>query len=299
MNNIDGFFAYARARYQLMLDKEADFERPWTNDEILQTYRFCNVFREDDTTTKWIANNIREPLRDNPQDLVLALIIARWFNRIETLSLLGGHWGEGHPMSMRSMFDNWNSDEVRRRLTGISPLVTGAYIIKTPAKMNKLEGLIQCIEQCKSFGYPKEATIACGYSASLQTVTDILSKSPYLGPFMAYEVVTDLRHTPLLDKAPDIMTWANPGPGCTRGLSRVYGEPLDSLNRHKPSDVEVMQRRMQKLLKHSQRAAYWPHRFPKWDMRTVEHTLCEFDKYERTRLGEGRPKQKYKPLEEK
>jgi len=28
-------------------------------------------------------------------------------------------------------------------------------------------------------------------------------------------------------------------------------------------------------------------------MREIEHSLCEFDKYERTRLGEGRPRAKY------
>ena len=30
------------------------------------------------------------------------------------------------------------------------------------------------------------------------------------------------------------------------------------------------------------------------EMRDIEHCLCEFDKYERTRLGEGRPRAKYK-----
>ena len=35
--------------------------------------------------------------------------------------------------------------------------------------------------------------------------------------------------------------------------------------------------------------------FPAWDMRTVEHTLCEFDKYERVRTGEGRPRQVFRP----
>ena len=29
------------------------------------------------------------------------------------------------------------------------------------------------------------------------------------------------------------------------------------------------------------------------DMRTIEHSLCEWDKYERVRLGQGRPRSKY------
>jgi hypothetical protein len=39
-----------------------------------------------------------------------------------------------------------------------------------------------------------------------------------------------------------------------------------------------------------QEAEHWP----AWEMREVEHTLCEFDKYERARLGEGKPRGVYR-----
>ena len=32
------------------------------------------------------------------------------------------------------------------------------------------------------------------------------------------------------------------------------------------------------------------------DMRTIEHSLCEWDKYERVRLGQGKPRSLFKPL---
>jgi hypothetical protein len=37
---------------------------------------------------------------------------------------------------------------------------------------------------------------------------------------------------------------------------------------------------------------------PSVEMRDIEHSLCEFDKYERVRLGEGRPRMKYKPSQQ-
>ncbi|GAF76676.1 unnamed protein product [marine sediment metagenome] len=40
----------------------------------------------------------------------------------------------------------------------------------------------------------------------------------------------------------------------------------------------------------------WPDDWPLWEMREVEHTLCEFDKYERVRLGEGTPKQLFRSV---
>jgi hypothetical protein len=64
---------------------------------------------------------------------------------------------------------------------------------------------------------------------------------------------------------------------------------------------------MRRVLAASKTGQYWPqlpmkkglwkydNEFPAWEMRDVEHTLCEFDKYERVRLGEGRPRSVFRP----
>ena len=36
--------------------------------------------------------------------------------------------------------------------------------------------------------------------------------------------------------------------------------------------------------------------YPYWELREIEHCLCEFDKYERIRLGQGRPRTKFNGL---
>ncbi|MGF2043736.1 nucleotide kinase domain-containing protein, partial [Staphylococcus aureus] len=36
-----------------------------------------------------------------------------------------------------------------------------------------------------------------------------------------------------------------------------------------------------------------PHVGPRFEARDIEHTLCEFDKYERVRLNEGKMRSKY------
>ena len=111
---------------------------------------------------------------------------------------------------------------------------------------------------------------------------------PYAGfsDFMSYEVVTDLRHTKWLEKAPDIMTWANPGPGAMRGLNRIFGRELNDKQK-KPLFIQEM-RDLLALLNNEPLPL---------EMRDIEHCLCEFDKYERARLGQGRPRAKYKPRE--
>lgn len=291
----EAFFAYARARYEIMLAKEAGRPRPWTDDWILRDFRFCNVFREDDTVTKWIRQRLTKEAYGGK--LLGALVIARWFNRISTLERLLPPDDCGTPYFPHNLLFSWSEDllewkyQMRNRLMGLNPLVTGAYMIKTPPKMDKLNGLIWCLEHILPDAEHLQANIF-PEETTLEGVHEVLQGYPYLGSFMSYEVVTDLRHS-LLSTAPDIMTWTAPGPGAARGLGRVLSGEVDRFNYHRASDAEEMLEAMRELLELSNDPDYWPAEWPRWEMREVEHTLCEFDKYERARLGEGTPKQRY------
>ncbi len=266
----DKFFKFARERYQVFLNKEAGLPKPWTQDEVLQSYRFCNVFREDDTTTKWIRENITPEAYG--ATFLGAMIIARWFNRIETLELL---WGTDY---RDNLLDKWFTVDVwknamRERLNGVQPLVTGAYMIKTPPDLTKLEGLLDCLGKI----LPDAERLQDEFvedGVTLEEATERLMTYPYLGPFMAYEVVTDLRHT-ILSEASDIMTWANPGPGAIRGIGRVVNECPDTF---RSNQKPLMLVHMRSLLKESRDPDNWPAEWPSWEMREVEHWLCEYAK---------------------
>lgn len=298
----DDFFGYAIERESIRLRRFVEGgPGPWTTDPVLQQYRFCNVDREDDAVTSWFAANVREPLQDQ-EEVLLATVLFRWFNTVRTGQALFQNperrveltpWGQYLQTGSRKHLE-W---AIRDRMDG-PPYTTGAYMIKTPAGMGKVEGVLWCVDQIA----PKARDLArwMRYSgASLQAATEELAKFPFMGPFMAYEVVTDLRHTALLRGAPDIMTWANPGPGAARGLDRFARDALGTRDRNNTQHRAVMQQEMQAILELSQDGGRWPSNWKPWEMRTVEHTLCEFDKYERARLGEGRPKQLFRNGEEK
>lgn len=105
---------------------------------------------------------------------------------------------------------------------------------------------------------------------------------------MAYEVVTDLNHT-IMPLAHDRMTWANAGPGAKRGLNRIHGRMLTDTPSKRDWNTE-----MYELLQCS--SEYLEPHVPmnEVDMRTIEHSLCEWDKYMRVKLGQGTPRSLYK-----
>lgn len=278
MMQAEQFFAYARERYEIFLAKEAGKPKPWTSDPILLSHRFCNIFREDDKVTRWFAVNVRESLKDD-LCIVFATVAFRFFNTIET----------GEALLKADLLTNWDEDRARSALSGLKPLITGAYMVKTPLRKPKLEGLIEIMNNV--WEDRSQLMNDLLHTNRLEVAHQRFMEYPWIGPFMAYEFVTDLRHTYLFQDADDIMTWANPGPGAMRGLNRIVnGDVTQSVSKDK------MQKTMQELLSLSRGSNMWPAEWPKWEMREVEHTLCEFDKYSRAYTGEGTPKQRYQGL---
>jgi len=275
------YFAAARERYRILLLRRQGAEWPWTEDPVFREFRFTNVFREDDKTTVWFRENIRNPLREQPE-VLLATMVFRAFNRIETGELLKD-----------LLLGEWNTSEAERRLRAVAdagvPYVTGAYMVRSENGLPKFRGILEAVDafiECVDVERVEEFR-------QLRSAHSYLVGAPYLGGFTTYEIVTDLRWTYLLEDANDIMTWCHVGPGATRGLGRLTGGGASEFQQGR--DQEAMLPLLEKILDESLKLTNWPGGWPAWSMREVEHWLCEFDKYERARLGEGKMKRKYQP----
>jgi hypothetical protein len=301
------FFDFAHERHEIYLRRRIGTSRPWTADPILGHYRFTNVYRELDATTIHQRETIRTRFTD-PAALLLAVVAYRWFNRIRTAEAMFDI-SLGEERLLVNPFDHFvetgETDQIRAailRHCGDGPYVTGAYIVRTAEGYSKLDGVLLALGLFwRSLSYSSTTDERIGWRTmgesmvlpdpqTMESVWRWLTGFAYIGDFGAYEIVCDLRYTPLLERAPDRMTWANPGPGAMRGLNRLHGRDLKRLA-PRAQYIEEMQDLLVYAL-----SDRWPKHdlWPEWEMREVEHTLCEFDKYERVRLGEGRPRGVYR-----
>jgi hypothetical protein len=82
------FTYFIEERYKIFLLKESKNIRPWTQDPILHQYKFTNLFREDDATSKFIFNWV-ESIIDNDELLLSNLIYARLCNKPSTMLATG------------------------------------------------------------------------------------------------------------------------------------------------------------------------------------------------------------------
>ena len=264
--------------------EELKMPAPWTKDSILQEFKFCQVFREDDRTTRWFAKHIREPMRDDPK-VLMATVIFRWFNLIET----------GRTLKEHDLLLNWDRKKAIEEITKQPKWVTGAYIVKTPNGMDKDTGVAECISHMwTDRNYLMSALLqsVAKEESSLEDTWNLLRDYPYMGPFMAYEVVTDLRHTCLLENAEDIMTWANAGPGAMRGLNRLTGRDLSFSQRSHNWNKEMIDLYETVIDRiHYGLSSIKPEH--NYELREIEGGLCEFDKYSRIFKKEGRTRSIY------
>jgi hypothetical protein len=122
-----------------------------------------------------------------------------------------------------------------------------------------------------------------------------LSRCNGLGAFLAAQIVADAKYHGALMDAHDWWTWSAAGPGSTRGLNRLYGLPLG----HTWTEDEWRDHMfaLQSAIDEMVKAAG----MPRLHAQDIQNCLCEFDKYERVRLGEGKPRALYPgaPLIEK
>jgi hypothetical protein len=269
------FFSWIVERTHIQRKKDRGDPWPWTEDPILQEYKFTNAFREKDRTTIWFRENIRDPLRYKPE-VYMATVIFRWFNLIET----------GETLLKHNLHIDWDPQKAYDVITPQDKWITGAYMIKSPTSMNKVRGVCQTITNV--WNDRKRFLEKCPWS-SLQKMNTWLEGYPFLGPFLAYELVTDLRHTYIGACAKDINKWANAGPGAMRGLNRIYGRDLNYTSKRHNWCEE-----MKELLNFSVVPGVMRDVKEILELRDIEHSLCEFDKYERVRLGQGAPRSKYK-----
>lgn len=268
-------------REQHRMAKETKPPKGWRPDPIIAKYRFCNVRREDDRVTKWIAENIRNPLENNSH-LWFAMTIARLLNLPDSLAAV-------LPSIVPWQPERFRKELQRRKNAGLKNF-NAAYIVSTNGRpMDKIDYIVDHVLDPL---WRKRVQISSSLrGASLAEAHYLLEQQQGLGSFLAAQIVADLKYTPALGQAADWSTFAASGPGSRRGLKRVFGFGIDS-----PMTEAAWRVRLTQL--HEALLKQLPKSFPPLHAQDVQNCLCEFDKYERVRLGEGTPKQLYKPHEE-
>lgn len=253
---------------------EHKWDKPWSKDPILQTYRFCNVHRENDKVTKWISKHWRK--RDPHPNMIIAMVAARTINWPDTLEVIGFP-SESSALGF-NMWREFSRSAMKVRRERGDKVWTGAYLVSTNGhSMDKIDYILD-----KVWTPIYERFDPRGLS-TLRDFHAGLTKFDGMGSFMAAQVVADLKHTSVLKDALDWETWAAIGPGSKRGLNRYFGRKLEGPIKEVQflGEVNILR------LAIAQRCGIALH------AQDVQNCLCEYDKFCRVKNNEGKPRSLY------
>lgn len=264
-------FEFIEKRHTIYERRSRGEQKPWTDDPILRNYRFCNVYRELDKQTLWFS----EFWRRDHKDLWFASLVFRFVNWSDTLKLVG------FPIP-------WNEEKFIRvleeRKANGEQVYSGAYMISTHGV--KQEKHLYIADSLSKIWDNREA-IRYKPGEKLDDFHKRLMDCFDVGSFIAAQVIADCKYVGPMRKAPDWYLFAASGPGSRRGLNRVFNLPTDE-----SLDEILWRKKLLKLHAAIETLVYTVDMEP-LHAQDLQNCLCEFDKYERVRLGEGRPKSRY------
>lgn len=208
------YWRLACERQKVYFGRLAGDPAPWTTDPVIGRYRFTNAYRAADR----VSQDLIKVQRDGPQDpanIALRTLLFRFFNKTSTWALLERNLG---PLV-------WDTFEVERfaqvlddALRRGERVYSAAYIIPPPqlGAVRKHHNHLRLIQHMMMDRFAERL----GEAATLEAVYQLVSSYPSLGPFLSFQLTTDLNYSALLSFDEDNFVVA--GPGARSGITKCF-----------------------------------------------------------------------------
>jgi hypothetical protein len=218
----DAYWEFAANRQRIFDDRVRGVFGPWSGDEILGTFKFCNTFRAADRVSQYLIREViyTESATDlDPEDMFLRIVLFRLFSKESTWDALEEATGG----IKRSTLDVETLGDLLEDMRTRGPIYTAAFILAAPSGYGhaaKHRNHLALVADMFSSGGLGEAL---GEASSLSDVYEALTSYPMIGPFLGYQIAIDLNYSEHLDF--DENEFTMPGPGALRGLAKVFIDP--------------------------------------------------------------------------
>lgn len=226
----DIYWRFAAERQRVFERRVAGEPGPWTDDLILRTYKFCNVFHAADRVSQFLIREVayyEEP--STPEDRLFQIVAFRTFSNIQTWCSVRASLS--HTPTLADLRDGSFEKALDAAKRVNSGLYTGAFILCA----NKAYGFDQKhrnhVALFQDMFLKQELGARLLTAPSLAAVFALLRGFPLIGDFMAYQIAIDLNYSDLINFSENDFT--KPGPGALRGLKKVF----TSLGDHSPAEA--------------------------------------------------------------
>lgn len=278
------FFDYMIEREKIRHRKEAGMPAPWTDDAILRVGRFTNVRRSDDRTTRELMAKFYQPnvAGARPGDVLFNCAIGRLFHGADVACHIG--WQT-----------DWDAEATIARLKTWTGLTwPSAYVVGTNGESeDKAEYVCRKVLTPLWQARHRIAEEAMRSCYGWEYLCGQLRKLKGFGGtgFHTKEAAQDFILA-MGWKPRDLNTFTPVGLGARRGLNRLRGRPVDENIKSASRNVEYGFMKLTREL-FAARHEFLPADFVELQLHDIQFCLCEYDKLDRVRKGEGKLKRRY------
>jgi hypothetical protein len=226
----DLYWQFAFKRHKAFEDRVAGKPAPWSDDPIIRTFKFCNVYRAADRVSQYLIRDVAYRADDSkPEDRIFQILAFRTFSKIGTWIRLEAILGRS------PRIDDLTDGSFEAALTRIKAeqggLYTGAFILCATDAFGRQQKHLNHVELFRHMFVTHELGQRALESKRLEDLYRLLHSFPLMGDFMSYQTAIDLNYSNMFDFSESEFT--QPGPGAVRGLKKVF---LD-LGSYTPSEA--------------------------------------------------------------
>lgn len=213
------YWKFAAERQKAFAARVSGAEWPWSEDRILQEYKFCNVFRAADRVSQYMIRDVAYKDDDaTPQDRLFQIVAFRTFSNIRTWESVTAKLGRSPRLA------DLADGSFERVLTATrgenGGLYTGAFILCATDAYGRSIKHLNHVALFKHMFLMEGLADRLLAATSLESVYLMLHEFPLMGDFMSYQTAIDLNYSAHINFSEDEFT--QPGPGAVRGIKKVF-----------------------------------------------------------------------------
>lgn len=274
---LEAYLQFACKRQEIFFSRMSKDEAPWTEDPILQEYKFTNAYRITDRVSQYLVRNVIYTDNEfSDEDVLFRIILFKLFNKIETWEELEKKIG----VVSYSTYRRIKYEEIFNELLAEKrKIYSAAYIMPSGCSSfgfeRKYKNNLSLLESMMHDGLPSKIAKV----KSLKNLYELLLSYPTIGPFLAFQYAIDINYSELCDFSE--MSFVVAGPGARRGIEKCFNlvnyDYEDIIRFVSDNQIELMEKRGLKFKTLYGRPL---------QLIDCQNLFCETDKYARVAFPE-------------
>ena len=292
----DLYWYFANERQNIFIKKLNGDTPPWTNDPILKTYKFCNSYRVNDRVSQYLLKNVIYNAKTyKDEDMLFRIILFKLFNKESTWELL---LKEFKDITLSTFDMKEYSNVLTNAINNNIKIYNDAYIscaTKAFGYDRKHDNHLALLNKMFIIDKVQDKILKC---INMEQAFKIIKSYPLIGNFMAYQLITDINYSNIVDWKEDEFTVA--GPGSLRGIKKCF---IDKGNLSNEDIIRYMYNHQEEEFKRLN-LDFKTIGNRKLQLIDIQNIFCELDKYCREKVpslksNRTKIKKKYTPKQTK